>query len=261
MPAAMSKTASRSGARVPPPLLDLLRSESQLHARKRYSSFFFFSKSRPAARPSLKTPARRLLEVTVAWWTCASKNIGKERGSPQVKSAMSNAWARQVGASSAWFYSLAWIFLSSPERFLRSSDLDPARQTETCQYEPCVNLALHSWNKVEVSTKHRVYGVRVLCLFLLLFVFLSFLFLFFFVIFTFLETGKVKTPPPPNGHARILVNAEIYGRSLICTLGGRHVQMNSGPRQPGFEASWKGRCARRAREIDQQTSNSGQLVQ
>ena len=42
---------------------------------------------------------------------------------------------------------------------------------------------------------------------------LSFSFFFSFI-FTFLETGKVKTPPPPNGHARILVNAEIYGRSL-----------------------------------------------
>ena len=109
----------------------------------------FFSKSRPAARPSLKTPARRLLDVTitVARWTCASKNIGKERGSPQVKSmsnALINNCARQVGASSAWFYSLAWIFLYSPERLLRGSDRDPARQTETCEYEPCVNLALRS---------------------------------------------------------------------------------------------------------------------
>ena len=65
---------------------------------------------------------------------------------------------------------------------------------------------------MEVSIKHRVYGFRVLCLFLLLFL-LSFFF-FSFSSLHFLETGKVKTPPPPNGHARILVNAEVYGRSL-----------------------------------------------
>ena len=99
-------------------------------------------------------------------------------------------WARQVGASSAWFYSLAWIFLSSPERFLRGSDRDPARQTETCEYEPCVTPSVR-----ETKWKFRPNTVsidfRVLCLFLLLFVFL------FFFIFTFLETGKVKPPPPP----------------------------------------------------------------
>ena len=44
--------------------------------------------SKLAARPSLKTPARRLLDVTVARRTCASKNIGKERGNPQVKSML-----------------------------------------------------------------------------------------------------------------------------------------------------------------------------
>ena len=42
--------------------------------------------SKLAAHPSLKTPARRLLDVTVARRTCASKITGKERGSPQVKS-------------------------------------------------------------------------------------------------------------------------------------------------------------------------------
>ena len=49
--------------------------------------------------------------------------------------------------------------------------------------------------------------------------FLFFSFLFFSFLFSFLhfsETGKVNPPPPPspNGHARILANAEIYGRSL-----------------------------------------------
>ena len=63
--------------------------------------------------------------------------------------------------------------------------------------------------QIEVSIKHRVCGVCVLCLSL----FLSF---FFFSFLHFLETGKVNPPPPPspNGHARILANAEIYGQSL-----------------------------------------------
>ena len=36
---------------------------------------------------------------------------------------------------------------------------------------------------------------------------------FSFSFSTFLETGMVKTPPP-NGHARFLANANVYGRSL-----------------------------------------------
>ena len=46
------------------------------------------------------------------------------------------------------------------------------------------------------------------------FVSFSSFFLYFFIL-QFLETGKVNPPPPPpNGHARILANAEIYGRSV-----------------------------------------------
>ena len=131
-----------------------------------------------------------------------------------MKSAMSNAWARQVDASSAWFYSLAWIFLSSPERFLRGSDLDSARQTETCQYEPCVTsrppFVKQSGSFDQTPCLWSLCSLPLSSSFHLSF----FLVFFFFFIFTFLETGKVKTPPPPNGHARILVNAEIYGRSL-----------------------------------------------
>ena len=208
----MSKTASRSGARVPPPLLDLLRSESQLHAWKRLQDpgTQVFFPNRGLLR------ALRWKRPLVVCWTLRShddlappKILEKKEEVPRWNHCWTH-WARQVGASSAWFYSLASIFLSSPERFLRSgSDRDPARQTETCQYEPCVSLALRSWNKVEVSTKHLVHGVRVLCLFLLLFVF--FFFFFHFYIF---RNGQGQNPPPPNGHARILVNAEIYGQSL-----------------------------------------------
>ena len=104
--------------------------------------------------------------------------------------------------------------MSSPERsrsFEAATLTPPAKQPETCECEPCVILALRSWNEVEVSIKHRVYGLRVLCLFLLLFLHSFFFFSFSFL--HYLETGKVK-PPPPNGHARILVNAEISGGSF-----------------------------------------------
>ena len=70
---------------------------------------------------------------------------------------------------------------------------------------------------MEVSIKHRVYGVRVLCLFLLLFLLSSSSFFFHCYIF---RNGQGQTPPPPNGHALILVNAEIYGRSLSSFPGG-----------------------------------------
>ena len=48
---------------------------------------------------------------------------------------------------------------------------------------------------MEVSIKHRVYGVRILCLFLLLFL-LSFFLFFFFSFLHFLKTGKVNPSPP-----------------------------------------------------------------
>ena len=204
LPASMSKTASRSGARVPPPLLDLLRSKSQLHAWKRLQDpgtqvFFFF--------PNLGLlRALRWKRPLVVCWTLRShgelvppKILEKKEEVPRWNPQCRTHWAKQVGALSAWFYSLAWIFLSSPEGFLRGSDRDPARQTETCQPdEPCVNLALRSWNKVEVSTKHCVYGVRVLCLFLLLFVFLFFLFSFFFFHFYIFRNGQGQNPPSPK---------------------------------------------------------------
>ena len=163
--------------------------------------------------------ALRWKRLLVVCWTLRShdelappKTLEKEEGVPRWNQCW-RLWARQIGASSAWFYSLAWSVFAGTLPILWGSDRDPARQTETCECEPCVILALRSWNEVEVSMKHRVYGVHVLCLFLLLFL-LSFF--FFFFIFTFFRNGQGQPPPPlsPNGHARILVNAEIYGRSL-----------------------------------------------
>ena len=58
-------------------------------------------------------------------------------------------------------------------------------------------------------------------------------FFFIFVSFLhFLETGKVKTPPPPNGHARILVNAEIYGRSLGGFFSNQRESISWCPKSP-----------------------------
>ena len=71
------------------------------------------------------------------------QNIGKERGSPQVKS-MLNALGKTdrclVGV--VLFARLECLRRTLP--ILRGSDWDPARQTETCECELCVILALRS---------------------------------------------------------------------------------------------------------------------
>ena len=61
-------------------------------------------------------------------------------------------------------------------RFLRGSDRAAARQTETCEYEPCVNLTLRSRNKVEVS-------INIVSMELAFFVSFFFYFFFFFLHF------------------------------------------------------------------------------
>ena len=80
---------------------------------------YFFSK---VARPSLKTPARRLLDVTVARRTCASKNIGKERGSPQVKSML-----KALGKTDRC---LVGVVLFARLECLRRNAPDPSRQRQ-----------------------------------------------------------------------------------------------------------------------------------
>ena len=79
--------------------------------------WYFFS-----ARPSLKTPARRLLDVTVARRTCASKNIGKERGSPQVKSML-----KALGKTDRC---LVGVVLFARLECLRRNAPDPSRQRQ-----------------------------------------------------------------------------------------------------------------------------------
>ena len=197
----MSKTASRTGARV---LIHLCDKASYSFTQDPGT---FFSKL--AARPSLKTPTRHLLDVAVARRTCASKTLEKKEEVFRWNQSRAH-WARQVGAWSAWFLFARLdfpVFAGTLPSRQRPGPRPPNRHVWV--NESCVNLALRSWNKVEVLIKHRVYGVRVPCLFLLLFL-LSFFFFFSFL--HFLETGQ--NPPPPNGHARILANADIYGRSL-----------------------------------------------
>ena len=106
----------------------------------------------------------------------------------------------------------------------------PAKQSrtcececETCECEPCV-MSRPPFVKRSGSFD------QTSCLWRFFASFFFFFFFFFFLHFLhFLETGKVKTPPPPNGHARILVNAEIYGRSLNteCSATVRYRNFNA----------------------------------
>ena len=226
---AMSKTASRTGVRASSASSVTKRvTASRLEAIA--GPWYFFSKL--AARPSLKTPACRLLDVTVARRTCASKNIGKERGSPQVKSML-----KALGKTDRC---LVGVVLFARLECLHRNAPDPSRQRQgprppnrdvwvrTCvMSRPPFVKRSGSFDQTSCLWSSR--SLSLSSPFLLLF------FFFFFSFLHFLETGKVKTPPPPNGHARILVNAEIYGRSLMhnlhfhfqpgtpfCALAGRY---------------------------------------
>ena len=186
----------------------LWRSESQLHAWKRLQdpgTFF----------PNLLS-ALRWKRPLVVCWTLRShdelappKTLEKKEGVPRWNQCW-RLWARQIGASSAWFYSLAWSVFTGTLPILRGSDRDPARQTETCECEPCVMSRppfvkrCGSFDQTSCLWSSRSLSLSS-----------SFSSSSFFSFLHFLETGKVKTPPPPNGHARILVNAEIYERSLM----------------------------------------------
>ena len=89
--------------------------------------------------------------------------------------------------------SLGFSCLHRNASFEAATGIPSAKQGRVSTNRVYVNLALRSWNKVEVSIKHRVYGVCVLCLFLLLF-----LLFHFFHFLHFLETGKVN-PLPQTG--------------------------------------------------------------
>ena len=119
LPAAMSKDRV-SNWRASSPSSSVAKRVTASRLEAIAGPWYFFSKL--AARPSLKTPARRLLDVTVARRTCASKNIGKERWSPQVKS-MLNALGKTDRC-------LVDVVLFARLECLRRNAHDPSRQRQ-----------------------------------------------------------------------------------------------------------------------------------
>ena len=208
---AMSKTASRTGVRASSSSSSVTKRVTASRLEAIAGPWYFFSKL--AARPSLKTPACRLLDVTVARRTCASKNIGKERGSPQVKSML-----KALGKTDRC---LVGVVLFARLECLHRNAPDPSRQRQGPRH-PNRDVWVRTVRNVSPSVRETKWKFRSNIVSMEFAFFVSFFFFFFFFFFSFLhflETGKVKPPPPPpNGHARILVNAEIYGRSLTSHL-------------------------------------------
>ena len=131
-----------------------------------------------------------------ACWTLRShdelvppKTLEKKEGVPRWNQCW-RLWARQIGASSAWFYSLAWSVFAGTLPILRGSDRDPARQTETCECEPCVRppFVKRSGSFDQTSC---LWSSRSLSL-------SSSFFFFFFFIFTFFRNGQGQNPPSPK---------------------------------------------------------------
>ena len=170
--------------------------------------FYFLSRSRSVTKEVtasrleaivrpwcfFKTCCVPFVEVTrdplVVCWTLRShdelelpKTLEKERKS-QVKS-MLNALGKTGRCLVGVNFTLAWIFLSSPEW---GSDRDPAGKTETCEpYETvCVNLALCSLNKVKswLNSVSKEFAF-----------FASFFFFSFFHFYNF-RNGQGQPPPP-----------------------------------------------------------------
>ena len=163
---------------------------SRLEAIARPWYFFF----QTCCSPFVENATRRLLDFTVARRTRASKNIGKERGSPQVKS-MSNALGKTgrclVGV--VLFTRLDFsVFAGTLPSIEAATGSPPPPNRDVWVRTVRVNLALRLRNKSGSSIKHRVYGVHILCLFLFLFLF----FFLFFFIFTFFRNGQGQPPPP-----------------------------------------------------------------
>ena len=181
----MSKTASRTGASSSSTSwsVDMWRSESQLHTWKQLQDpgTFFQTCCMPIFEKGPWSSARRYgramnLRLQEHW-----KRKRKSPGEINVERIGQDS---EVGASLAWLYSLTRIFLSTEKRSIRGSDPVPARQTETREYEPCVNLTLRPRNKVKfrsniASMEFAFFASFLLSLFL------------FFTFYIFLETSKV----------------------------------------------------------------------
>ena len=190
LPTAMSKTASRTGT----------RSSSSSSVTKGVTAsrleaiagpWYFFSKL--AAHPSLKTPARRLLDVTVARRTCASKNIGKERGSAQVKS-MLNALGKTDRC-------LVGVVLFARFECLRRNAPDPSRQRQGPRPPNRDVWVRNVRNSRPPFVKRSGSFDQTFCLWSSRSLSLSFSissFLLFFFIFTFFRNGQGQKPPSPK---------------------------------------------------------------
>ena len=101
---------------------------------------------------------------------------------------------RYVPCRRGFIRSLGFSCLRRNAPFEAATAWDPARQTETCEYEPCVNLALRSRNKVKFRSNIVSIGVRVPVQVVSFFLFLS-----FFFIFTFFRNGQGQNLLPQTG--------------------------------------------------------------
>ena len=178
-----------NGARVLLPVLWRSDRESQLHAWKRLQDLSTFFKL--AARPSLKTPARRLLDVTVARRTCASKNIGKERGSPQVKSML-----KALGKTDRW---LVGVVLFARLECLRRNAPGPSRQRQAGTRPPNRDMWVRTVrNSRPPFVKRSGSFDQTSCLWSSRSLSLSSSFFFSFFISTFFRNGQGQNPPSPK---------------------------------------------------------------
>ena len=130
----------------------------------------------------------------------APKTLRKDKGG-EIRCQCRTYWARQASCRLTFSCSFECSCLRLTLPSIRAKQRPPPEWPE---YVPCVNLALQSQNEAEAPAKHRIYRIRVLSLSLLS----------FFCHFYFFR-NKQGQPPPSSGHARILANADIYGRSRM----------------------------------------------
>ena len=178
LPAAMSKTASQTGARVILPLLDLWRSESQLHVWMRLQdpgTSFFQTCCAPFVENARWSSAWRYGRATNLR---LQKHWKRKTNSPGWNQCRTH-WVRQIGALSAWVLS-ARLDFHVYAGTLPSRQRTGPRPPKTDVWVRTVRKSRPPFAKQsEVSSKHRAYGVRVL-----------------FFIFTYFRNGQGQPPTP-----------------------------------------------------------------
>ena len=120
------------------------------------------------------------------------KTLEKKEGVPRWNQCW-RLWARQIGVSSAWFYSLAWSVFIGTLPILRGSDRDPPAK----QRRVSANRAQFSPSVRETKWKFRSNIVSMEFAFFVSFFFFFFLFFFSFI-FTFFRNGQGQNPPSPK---------------------------------------------------------------